>query len=182
MSIETIRAKSLNHPIFIAELKEAGLGDLSLSVADNGEIEARGLTPEQRALLLATIDAHDATAAAFQEAKKGKLREITARRDSAMKALTVEFGDATYDADEASVQRMTSASMMLERFKDDPRAPATVSWLDHDNVTRDLTPADLSELAALAWLATQAVWSRNHAAKVAIEAARTVAEIEAVTW
>jgi len=174
--------KSINPRMFGEEMMARGLS-LPVAWGSDGLFEIPdSIAPEDMTQLLAVIAAHDPAEAAIQESRRRALDRITERRDAALRALTVEFSGATFNADEASVQRMTSASIMLERFSADPRAPSTVSWLDAGNTPRSLTPTQLSELAAAAWLATQAVWARNHAAKVAIEAARTVEEIEAVGW
>lgn len=122
------------------------------------------------------------SARGIEVVRRERLDYITAHRQAALKRATVEFDGATYDADETSVARMTNAITMLQLFAGDPRAPSTVAWLDASNTPRTLTTAQLAELAAAAWIATQTVWGRNHAAKVAIEAARTIDAIDAVEW
>lgn len=118
----------------------------------------------------------------IEEARREALDAITAARNRTLKNLTVTVDGATFDADEASVARMSNAVAMLDRFQGDPRVPATITWLDHDNVPRNLAPAQLAEVAAQAWLATQQVWGTNHALKIAIESARTLQQIAAVRW
>lgn len=121
----------------------------------------------------------------FDQVKRAALDRITAARDSALNTLTVELDGATYDADEESAKRVSAALGAWERAlrSGDPRTPSVVPWLDHDNINRELTVEKLAQLEALMWLAAESqVWARNAAAKVAIEAAETAEQIDAIEF
>lgn len=107
---------------------------------------------------------------------------ITRARNKSLKELKVSFGAWEFDADEDSAIRMTNVLSMLTHFEGDPRIPAVIQWLDSSNTPRNLTAAQLKELAATVWLAQQQVWGINAARKDAIKQASDQASIDAVTW
>lgn len=122
--------------------------------------------------------------AELRAAQEQRLAYITLARNAAMASLTVEVEGATYDADEASTYRMTGALQMwrLALETRNPLAPASIVWLGADNVARTLSINGLAAVANAAWLAQQAVWARNSAAKTAVMAATTVGEVASVEF
>lgn len=176
-------ARKRIHPAALAEeIDEAGLSGLPVSWGEDGVIEFGAIAPDDLSAVLTVIRDHNPDAAGLRALRRKTLDQITAARDRTLRGLTVTVNGAPFNADEASVIRMTSAVFMLERFAGDPRVPTEISWLDANNTPQDLTPAQLAEVAAAAWLAQQAVWARNHARKVAAEAAQTKEALREIEW
>ncbi|MEQ8231218.1 MAG: DUF4376 domain-containing protein [Gammaproteobacteria bacterium] len=102
--------------------------------------------------------------------------------------LTCEFNGATWQAREDDQNRLDAAvgaledAKLLELLPEGIEVPSTIPWRDEANVVHELTPDEGRVLSAMMLLAQRAVWTRSWALDAALQSARTVAEVEALTW
>lgn len=126
---------------------------------------------------------------ALARAKAVQWEVIKRARDEALNgSLLCEFNGSTWQAREADRARLAGAVAMLE----DPKlpallptgitVPATLPWRDESNTVRQLSPDEGRVLVAMMFLAQQAVWVKSWNAEEQINAARTVAAVQAVIW
>ena len=108
---------------------------------------------------------------------------ITTARNNALSSLTANWGGDSWDADEATSSRIANAlSMIREATAQGIPTPPAIPWRTADNKDRTLTVSELTQMGAAVFQAQQVVWAKQASLKNAIEAATTVAEVEAVKW
>jgi hypothetical protein len=116
-------------------------------------------------------------------AREYQSQQITTARNSALSSLTATWGGDTWDADEETSNRVANAlSMIREASAQGIPTPPAIPWRTADNRDRTLTVAELTQMGAAVFQAQQVVWAKQAALKNAIEAATTVAAVEAVKW
>lgn len=117
------------------------------------------------------------------EAKALAAARITTKRNAVLDALTAEWGGDTWDADEATSNRIANAlSMVREAGALGIPTPEEIPWRTFDNRDRTLTIAELTQMGAAVFLAQQMVWAAQAQLKNAVAAAATAEEAEAVEW
>ena len=117
------------------------------------------------------------------QAKAAADARITTDRNAALSSLTANWGGDSWDADEATSSRIANAlSMIREATAQGIPTPPAIPWRTADNKDRVLTVAELTQMGAAVFQAQQVVWAKQASLKNAIEAATTVAEVEAVKW
>lgn len=110
-------------------------------------------------------------------AKAKKTQEIETAYHTALTA-DVVYMATTFQADESSIKVLNDTITAL----DATTAPAGFYWLDKANNKVPMTYAELKGLATAIALRGQALFGTRFDKKVAIIAALTIAEVEAVTW
>lgn len=119
----------------------------------------------------------------IERAKSSASNAITAARNAALSSLTANWGGDTWDANEETSNRIANAlSMIREATAQGIPTPPAIPWRTADNKDRVLTVAELTQMGAAVFQAQQAVWAKQASLKNAIEAATTVAAVEAVKW
>lgn len=102
--------------------------------------------------------------------------------------LTCQWGGATWQAREEDQNRLDAAvgaledAKLLELLPEGVEVPNTIPWRDEANVVHELTPDEGRVLSAMMLLAQRAVWMRSWELDAALQAARTVADVEALAW
>lgn len=133
---------------------------------------------------IAEIEAEWARAGtAIERIKRQAENSITAARNAALAVLSADWNGDTWDADEATSNRIANAlSMVREAQAQGIPTPPAIPWRTADNKDRILTIAELTAMGAAVFQAQQVVWAKQAALKNAIEAATTVEEVEGVQW
>lgn len=119
-----------------------------------------------------TLD--DLKAAKWEEVKRWRAEATVAPQ------LVTRFG--VFDGDAAGVDNIKSTVLGLREAGAIGMAPSTISWTLYDNSTVELTPNELSEVAAMLLARGDAAHERARVLRSQIEAATTQAEVDAVTW
>ena len=115
--------------------------------------------------------------------KRTKADIITHSRNKALEELVTAWDGDTWDANEATSNRIASAlSMVREAGSLGIFTPPAIPWRTYDNKDRTLTIAELTQMGAAVFLAQQTVWGKQAQLKNAIEAARTEEELEQIQW
>lgn len=113
--------------------------------------------------------------AMLAEAKAAKKRQIEAERDAACEQPVTALG-RTWDADKRSQELLNGAIALAQAG-----GPLPSVWRDADN--NDMPITDISQLLAIAGAIaaqTQAAYATSWARKVAVDAATTIDEVNAV--
>lgn len=118
----------------------------------------------------------------LQDHKDAKWADIRRLRAAALVAPTLETRFGVFDATAEAVTSIKDTVVGLNEAAKIGVAPAFVTWTMADNSALDLTPAELSEVAALLLMRGDAAYVKARALRAQIEAATTVAEVEAVAW
>lgn len=116
-------------------------------------------------------------------AREYQSQKITFARNAALAVLSADWDGDSWDADEATSNRIANAlSMVREAQAQGIPTPPAIPWRTADNKDRILTIAELTAMGAAVFQAQQVVWAKQAALKNAIEAATTVEEVEGVQW
>ena len=108
-------------------------------------------------------------------ARATALQLASAKRDSDIDTLAVEYMGHTFDADDKSQERMSRAADFLEEASK-VQQNLTVGWSVGED-TIELSPAQLKDLRMTSGLAWQKVWVWFGQQKTLIAAATTVQEL-----
>lgn len=116
----------------------------------------------------------------LQQARDLKWAEVKAQRDA------LEFGPivwegVVFDGDSASRRRITDARDWLEDMVAQGLL-TEIEWTLADNSTRPMTVADLTGVIRQGGIDSALAFGRARELRVAIDAASTVAAIQALSW
>ena len=141
--------------------KLIGNGDGEYLIADDGSIYAKP-APTDAELLAA--------------AKPAKIAELKAERDT-REVEPITYNGNRYDYDDKARERINAAIIAL----DVQGADASIDWTTADNQDVKVTANDLRMVIASVAQRSNALHVAYRAAKDKVEAATTVAEVDAVT-
>lgn len=134
--------------------------------ANNATIEDKGDYYEVVSLPLPTLE----------EIKAAKIAELKAQRDS-KEVEPITYNGNRYDYDDKARERINAAIIAL----DVQGADASIDWTTADNADVKVTADDLRMVIAMVAQRSNALHVAYRAAKDKVEAATTVAEVEAIT-
>lgn len=134
--------------------------------ANNATIEDKGTYYEVVTLPLPTL----------QEIKVAKIAELKAERD-AKEVEPITYNGNSYDYDDKARERINAAIIAL----DVQGADASIDWTTATNADVKVTANDLRMVIASVAQRSNALHVAYRAAKDKVEAATTVAEVEAIT-
>lgn len=141
--------------------KLIGNGDGEYLIADDGRVYPKP-APTDEELLAA--------------AKPAKIAELKAERDS-KEVEPITYNGNSYDYDGKARERINAAIIAL----DVQGADASIDWTTADNADVKVTANDLRMVIAMIAQRSNALHMAYRAAKDKVEAATTVAEVDAVT-
>lgn len=113
-------------------------------------------------------------------AKPAKIAELKAERDSREVEL-IEYGGNLYDYDDKARERINAAIIALDVQTAQAKAVASIDWTTADNQDIQVVADDLRAVVASVARRSNALHIAYREAKDKVEAATTVAEIEAIT-
>lgn len=116
------------------------------------------------------------TAELLASAKPAKIAELKAERD-AREVEPITYNGSSYDYDDKARERINAAIIAL----DVQGADASIDWTTADNADVKVTANDLRMVIAAVAQRSNALHVAYRAAKNKVEAATTVAEVDAVT-
>ena len=118
----------------------------------------------------------------LSDLKAAKWEEVKRWRADATVApqLVTRFG--VFDGDAAGVDNIKSAVLGLREAAAIGAAPSTIAWTMYDNSAVELTPDELSEVAAMLLARGNVAHERARVLRLQIEAATTAAELDALAW
>ena len=141
--------------------KLIGNGDGEYLIADDGSVYPKP-APTDAELLAA--------------AKPAKIAELKAERDS-KEVEPITYNGNSYDYDDKARERINAAIIAL----DVQGAGISIDWTTADNTDVKVTAQDLRRVIAVVAQRSNALHVAYRAAKDKVEAATTVAEVEAIT-
>ena len=113
-------------------------------------------------------------------AMQDKWNEIKEARNAALNTdLSTPYG--VFDANANSQKAITDAVLMLQTMANMGN-PITIDFTLADNSTVTLTTSQMIEVGLILGQRTQTVFATGRIKREAIDAATTVAEVEAITW
>lgn len=145
--------------------KLIGNGDGEYLIADDGSVYPKP-APTDAELLAA--------------AKPAKIAALKAERDAA-EVEPITYNGNLYDYDDKARERINAAIIALDVQTAQTKATAVIDWTTADNQDVKVTADDLRMIIASVANRSNALHVAYRAAKDKVEAATTVAEIEAVT-
>ena len=110
------------------------------------------------------------------DAKPAKIAELKAERDS-KEVEPITYNGNSYDYDDKARERINAAIIAL----DVQGAGISIDWTTADNTDVKVTAQDLRRVIAVVAQRSNALHVAYRAAKDKVEAATTVAEVEAIT-
>lgn len=113
-------------------------------------------------------------------AKPAKIAELKAERDS-KEVEPITYNGNLYDYDDKARERINAAIIALDVQTAQTKAVASIDWTTADNADVKVTADDLRCVIAMVAQRSNALHVAYRAAKDKVEAATTVAEVEAVT-
>lgn len=116
----------------------------------------------------------------LDEVKIAKIAELKAERDSKEVEL-ITYNGNSYDYDDKARERINAAIIALDVQTAQTKAIASIDWTTADNKDVKVTADDLRCVIAAVAQRSNALHVAYREAKVKVEAATTVAEVEAVT-
>lgn len=145
--------------------KLIGNGDGEYLIADDGNVYPKPAPTD--AELLA-------------DAKPAKIAELKAERDS-KEVEPITYNGNLYDYDDKARERINAAIIALDVQTAQTKAVASIDWTTADNADVKVTADDLRCVIAMVAQRSNALHVAYRAAKDKVEAATTVAEVEAIT-
>ena len=116
----------------------------------------------------------------LEAAKPAKIAELKAERD-AREVEPITYNGNSYDYDGKARERINAAIIALAVQTAQTKAVASIDWTTADNADVSVTADDLRCVIAMVAQRSNALHVAYRAAKDKVEAATTVAEVEAVT-
>lgn len=113
-------------------------------------------------------------------AKPAKIAELKAERDS-KEVEPITYNGNLYDYDDKARERINAAIIALDVQTAQTKAVASIDWTTADNADVKVTANDLRMVIAMIAQRSNALHVAYRAAKDKVEAATTVAEVDAVT-
>lgn len=136
---------------------------------------------------IALIDAYiqskadrEYVAPTFEEIVAAKLAELKTTRDT-LETEPIEYNGNLYDYDDKARERINAAIIALDVQTAQTKATAVIDWTTADNQDVKVTADDLRMIIASVANRSNALHVAYRAAKDKVEAATTVAEVDAVT-
>lgn len=120
------------------------------------------------------------TPEAVTDARAAARERINVARNAAEREPFAAFGK-TFDADDKAIQRILGAAQAAVVAKQLGQ-PLSIEWTCADNTTLAMDADMLVEIPVILAQAADALHQRARSLKAQIDAATTLAEIEAVTW
>lgn len=117
-------------------------------------------------------------AAELSSAKAAKWAEIKAVREHRRIVVATEFG--VFDADEIAKTNLLGKLKSFDLLAE--QAPANVTWKLHDNTLATLTRAEFESACLQVLAGIEAAYETSFALEAQINAAVTIAEVEAIEW
>lgn len=116
----------------------------------------------------------------LQQVKDEKWEQIKHDRDAAIAApLSTSYG--VFDADANSRANIANAVLYLQTLEQQG-TPGTVDWTLADNTTITLNYQEMSTVGLLLGQRTNSAYDTARALRAQIDAATTIAEVEAIHW
>ena len=112
-------------------------------------------------------------------AKPAKIAELKAERDS-KEVEPIEYGGNLYDYDDKARERINAAIIALDVQTAQAKATASIDWTTADNQDVKVTADDLRCVIAMVAQRSNALHVAYREAKVKVEQATTVAEVDAI--
>lgn len=113
-------------------------------------------------------------------AKPAKIAELKAERDT-REVEPITYNGNRYDYDDKARERINAAIIALDVQTAQTKAVASIDWTTADNADVKVTADDLRCVIAMIAQRSNALHVAYRAAKDKVEAATTVAEVDAVT-
>ena len=113
-------------------------------------------------------------------AKPAKIAELKAERDS-KEVEPIEYNGNTYDYDDKARERINAAIIALDMQPAQAKATVSIDWTTADNQDVKVTADDLRCVIAMVAQRSNALHVAYRVAKVKVEQATSVAEVEAIT-
>lgn len=113
-------------------------------------------------------------------AKPAQIAELKAARD-AREVEPITYNGNSYDYDDKARERINAAIIALDVQTAQTKAVASIDWTTADNADISVTADDLRCVIAMVAQRSNALHVAYRVAKAKVEAATTVAEVEAVT-
>ena len=113
-------------------------------------------------------------------AKPAKIAELKAERDS-KEVEPITYNGNSYDYDDKARERINAAIIALDVQTAQTKAAASIDWTTADNADVSVTADDLRMVIASVAQRSNALHVAYREAKDKVEAATTVAEVEAIT-
>lgn len=113
-------------------------------------------------------------------AKPAKIAELKAERDT-REVEPITYNGNRYDYDDKARERINAAIIALDVQTAQAKATASIDWTTADNQDVKVTANDLRMVIAMIAQRSNALHVAYRAAKDKVEAATTVAEVDAVT-
>ncbi len=145
--------------------KLIGNGDGEYLIADDGVVYPKP-APTNAELLAA--------------AKPAKIAELKAERD-AREVEPISYNGNSYDYDDKARERINAAIIALDVQTAQAKATASIDWTTADNKDVKVTADDLRCVIAMVAQRSNALHVAYREAKVKVEQATTVAEVDAIT-
>lgn len=114
------------------------------------------------------------------DAKPAKIAELKAERDS-KEVEPITYNGNLYDYDDKARERINAAIIALDVQTAQAKVTASIDWTTADNADVKVTANDLRTVIASVAQRSNALHVAYRAAKDKVEAATTVAEVDAVT-
>lgn len=114
------------------------------------------------------------------DAKTAKIAELKAERD-AREVEPITYNGNSYDYDDKARERISAAIIALDVQTAQTKAVASIDWTTADNADISVTADDLRCVIAMVAQRSNALHVAYRVAKAKVEAATTVADVEAVT-
>ena len=124
----------------------------------------------------ATLKAPERT---LEEVKAAKIAELKTERDS-REVQPIEYGGNLYDYDDKARERINAAIIALDMQTAQTKAVASIEWTTANNADISVTADDLRCVIAMVAQRSNALHVAYRMAKGKVEAAATVAEVEAI--
>lgn len=145
--------------------KLIGNGDGEYLIADDGVVYPKPAPTDAELLAVA---------------KPAKIAELKAERDS-KEVEPITYNGNLYDYDDKARERINAAIIALDVQTAQTKAVASIDWTTADNADVKVTANDLRMVIAMIAQRSNALHVAYRAAKDKVEAATTVAEVDAVT-
>lgn len=145
--------------------KLIGNGDGEYLIADDGVVYPK--PAPTNAELLAAV-------------KPAKIAELKAERD-AREVEPISYNGNSYDYDDKARERINAAIIALDVQTAQAKATASIDWTTADNKDVKVTADDLRCVIAMVAQRSNALHVAYREAKVKVEQATTVAEVDAIT-
>lgn len=146
-----------------------------------GVVQEVVVPPEEEAALLAEQQAW--VDGALDRAKLARRKLINAARD-AEEAAGFAYLGKTFDADAQAIKRLYGAAMAAQAAIAGGATPTAVmvTWTCADGSTIDLTYQQVAAIPGVMAQVAAALHAKARTLKAQVDAATTIAEVEAIVW